>query len=642
MRQHNWIIYGLLSIWLCAAMPVGWASVETALDLYQQKRYSEAAKAFGAASQQRRLTSSQRANVLYYQADALYRSGQSAKATGLYKQVVALAPNSKAGQYATVALARIEPTPSSVKKSAVGTVANAKPVNNWALKSQQPRKAGQPTQPQNVAAKGVKTLASKPAEKAVAKVAPIVVNKAKPAEKTPKVASATPLTPSKTHYLSKGLYAGMRVRWANQPITYYVERAPKGLKAFSPSYVADTDKAFKQWQAASGSTIKLVAAPTAAQARIVVRWSNQVDKTGQSTEAGTRYTAGYTVPSIANNQLQRMDIRLSTLTLEGAPVKTMYPTALHEIGHALGIMGHSDQPTDVMYPTHSNLTALSKRDVSTVLALYKQPPQICELPFKGLGASELATVDAQRQQALTQLEQQAKKDPSLTLLNQLADAYRREADAQKDPEQKKDWWQKALATLAISEKRYPTDGLTQLNKAVIASQLKQWPVADAAIAKAVTRLPDMAEAHLTMAEIKRVQKQYAEARNALDVFERLATPAELATTRYTGLKKALQQGATTASQKPGSPLASNNKGTNLGKTEGKTGSKLVANVKATPVKANPKANPQTEAYAMVGHATPQAAPALTNPVKSTQDAQLIMVPTRKLPPLAPPSVTPQP
>ena len=45
---------------------------------------------------------------------------------------------------------------------------------------------------------------------------------------------------------------------------------------------------------------------------------------------------------------------------------------LHEIGHAIGVLGHSDSPHDIMYPqisTYGN-TTLSTKDVDTVNKIY--------------------------------------------------------------------------------------------------------------------------------------------------------------------------------------------------------------------------------------------------------------------------------
>ena len=65
----------------------------------------------------------------------------------------------------------------------------------------------------------------------------------------------------------------------------------------------------------------------------------------------------------------------------------IYNTALHEIGHALGISGHSDNPNDVMYGNNNAVTKfasifedetafLSKRDLNTITLLYRLAPTI--------------------------------------------------------------------------------------------------------------------------------------------------------------------------------------------------------------------------------------------------------------------------
>ena len=50
----------------------------------------------------------------------------------------------------------------------------------------------------------------------------------------------------------------------------------------------------------------------------------------------------------------------------------VFSIALHEAGHALGL-GHSDDPSAVMYPYYRMHTALSQDDISAVQQLYAQP-----------------------------------------------------------------------------------------------------------------------------------------------------------------------------------------------------------------------------------------------------------------------------
>lgn len=55
---------------------------------------------------------------------------------------------------------------------------------------------------------------------------------------------------------------------------------------------------------------------------------------------------------------------------------TIYATLLHEMGHALGIFGHSPDPNDVMYRAagaSESRPQLSERDRNTLRALYAKP-----------------------------------------------------------------------------------------------------------------------------------------------------------------------------------------------------------------------------------------------------------------------------
>jgi len=59
-----------------------------------------------------------------------------------------------------------------------------------------------------------------------------------------------------------------------------------------------------------------------------------------------------------------------------ARLDDVYSTVLHEMGHALGLGGHSPDPGDVMYPwivKRQKLTQLSPRDRETLRLLYQRP-----------------------------------------------------------------------------------------------------------------------------------------------------------------------------------------------------------------------------------------------------------------------------
>ena len=106
-----------------------------------------------------------------------------------------------------------------------------------------------------------------------------------------------------------------------------------------------------------------------------------------------KYTIAYTEPVIdTNNVLKKYNFTFYKTNPKGDHYTRMqvYNTALHELGHTLGIMGHSDNPNDVMYENNdrasdiysayrSDSQYLSMRDLRTVALLYSLAPSISDV-----------------------------------------------------------------------------------------------------------------------------------------------------------------------------------------------------------------------------------------------------------------------
>lgn len=75
---------------------------------------------------------------------------------------------------------------------------------------------------------------------------------------------------------------------------------------------------------------------------------------------------------------QEIEVNLDLIELRPQDVRfTLTRNILaHEIGHALGMMGHSDDRLDLMYPDTDELSRISRRDVNTLMRLYQRKTDI--------------------------------------------------------------------------------------------------------------------------------------------------------------------------------------------------------------------------------------------------------------------------
>ena len=105
-----------------------------------------------------------------------------------------------------------------------------------------------------------------------------------------------------------------------------------------------------------------------------------------------KYIIGFTTPDIKGNTLKKMHIILYDKDLTGMYFsdKEIFNTVLHELGHALGIMGHSYNSSDLMYSTKKQddiytsykdyFHSLSNADINTIKLLYRLEPTMTDIP----------------------------------------------------------------------------------------------------------------------------------------------------------------------------------------------------------------------------------------------------------------------
>lgn len=151
------------------------------------------------------------------------------------------------------------------------------------------------------------------------------------------------------------------VRWTYMPVKVWVE---PGM------YTASAKKAFMQWQSKTENLVSFTFVDKPEQAQITVYFKKDIAK------AATGDALGITRVSFDNRKVihfAQMDIKSVTLTGVKQTPNQIYAVVLHEVGHALGINGHSQSQYDVMYPSDDNYrNILSNRDINTVKYIYKK------------------------------------------------------------------------------------------------------------------------------------------------------------------------------------------------------------------------------------------------------------------------------
>lgn len=151
-------------------------------------------------------------------------------------------------------------------------------------------------------------------------------------------------------------------------------------------YTEEIFRALTQWEKSTGF-IQFKKTDKSKSANIIIKilpLPNDVCDNNQC-----KYAVGYTTPNYKNNFLKNMTIVLYAKDPYGNffSNKELYNTILHEIGHALGIMGHSYSSEDLMYMSSENsnniyakyrssFQYLSSKDINTIKLLYKLMPTI--------------------------------------------------------------------------------------------------------------------------------------------------------------------------------------------------------------------------------------------------------------------------
>jgi len=198
------------------------------------------------------------------------------------------------------------------------------------------------------------------------------------------------LSSSGPNYIERVPYIGKVLRWDVKkfPLKVYIQSNSPA----APTYYQDQIKrAFMQWQASTSGLIRFQFVDNEKDADIFA-YINTSEDMKKCTEDNCKYSVANTEPILSGDLLKKMEISFYDSNNLGKPFseREIFATALHEIGHSLGIMGHSQNPDDLMYMssappdgnvfTFVNLGMITSSDLNTLLLLYKLAPDITSTP----------------------------------------------------------------------------------------------------------------------------------------------------------------------------------------------------------------------------------------------------------------------
>ena len=160
--------------------------------------------------------------------------------------------------------------------------------------------------------------------------------------------------------------------WSKFPIKVYIEQEPKDITNGSA-----LDKHWQSWNRLTRASLenwslylplKVVAEPESSDIEILRK---------HPPASTTRARAGQTTYCFYNS---KDNILMQKMTIKISPDLAQYSlqsTIEHELGHALGIWGHSDMPSDRMYASQSPAAQfISRRDINTLKKIYLQPTKL--------------------------------------------------------------------------------------------------------------------------------------------------------------------------------------------------------------------------------------------------------------------------
>lgn len=183
-------------------------------------------------------------------------------------------------------------------------------------------------------------------------------------------------------YITNASSNGRFFRWPPQamPVRVYIANG-SGINSYRPEFNRILKEAFSKWSKASFNRLSFAFVPSPNNANIVCFWTNnanQIMELGRAVEGGLTKISGQPAPGGASVNIARAKMTILTKPRNNTDSELsdddMMKVCLHEVGHALGISGHSNNNKDIMFYSESPSIwpALTKRDKATIRQLYSR------------------------------------------------------------------------------------------------------------------------------------------------------------------------------------------------------------------------------------------------------------------------------